>query len=267
MVRVGSKIPKPWTLKAAFLIIDGACLLFAFHWLRALVLDFSWARIPGVFLICMLVDIDLGLRRGQSVLRIIFIPVGLMCIVPWAVDFSPEYLLALPFVVLPILLYLPPSGKWFASVNDEERPCTEGKATCRRQAPKSLESAKGCSGCLAIFVFAVMSLALLTIMVEVPYMRKFCRYSKMTKDEFLLAASNEVVRVAGITKNGTNFTVVVAGRMRNLASGPAVFVFDEEGRQVDHTRDYNDSSRFRPTWRLPGAIFSPTNSVGEKVSR
>ena len=130
-MRVGSKIPKPWTLKAAFLIIDGACLLFAFHWLRALVLDFSWARIPGVFLICMLVGIDLGLRRGQSVLRIIFIPVGLMCIVPWAVDFSPAYLLALPFVVLPILLYLPPSGKWFASVNDEERPCTEGKATCR----------------------------------------------------------------------------------------------------------------------------------------
>ena len=48
--------------------------------------------------------------------------------------------------------------------------------------------------------------------------------------------------------------------------GIILFVFDEEGRQVDHTRDYNDSSRFRPTWRLPDAIFYPTNFVGGKVS-
>jgi hypothetical protein len=266
MVRVGSKIPKPWTLKAAFLIIDGACLLFAFHWLRALVLDFSWARIPGVFLICMLVGIDLGLRRGQSVLRIIFIPVGLMCIVPWAVDFSPAYLLALPFVVLPILLYLPPSGKWFASVNDEERPCTEGKATCRRQAPKSLESAKGCSGCLAIFVFAVMSLALLTIMVEVPYIRKSHRYSRMQKDEFLAAASNDVNRVSNFTLYGTNFTAVVLGGMRFLPSGPAVFIFDEEGIGVDRTIDYGDDLGFRERWGFAWVDLRPTNSVSEKVS-
>lgn len=150
-------------------------------------------------------------------------------------------------------------------MNEEARPCTDGRATCCRQPPKPIKCANGCLGCLAIFVFVVMSLVLFARMAEEPYIRKFCRYSKMPKDEFLLAASNEVVRVAGITKNGTNFTVVVAGRMRNLASGPAVFVFDEEGRQVDHTRDYNDSSRFRPTWRLPGAIFSPTNSVDGNV--
>lgn len=151
-------------------------------------------------------------------------------------------------------------------MNEEARPCTDGRATCCRQPPKPIKCANGCLGCLAIFVFVVMSLVLFARMAEEPYIRKFCRYSKMPKDEFLLAASNEVVRVAGITKNGTNFTVVVAGRMRNLASGPAVFVFDEEGRQVDHTRDYNDSSRFRPTWRLPDAIFYPTNFVGGKIS-
>ena len=154
-------------------------------------------------------------------------------------------------------------------MNEEARPCTDGRATCCRQPPKPIKCANGCLGCLAIFVFVVLSLVLLVLfarMAEEPYIRKFCRYSKMPKDEFLLAASNEVVRVAGITKNGTNFTVVVAGRMRNLASGPAVFVFDEEGRQVDHTRDYNDSSRFRPTWRLTDAIFYPTNFVGGKVS-
>ena len=265
-MRIGSKIPKPWSLKVAFLIIDGTCLLAVVQWLRALALDFSWACIPRAFLICMFGSIDLGLRRGRSVLRIIFIPVGLMCIVPWAVDFNPAYLLALPFVILPILLYLPPSGKWFAAVNDKERPCTDGKATCRRQSPKPLERVNGCLDCLAIFVFVVMSLALLAIMVETPYMRKSHRYSRMQKDEFMAAASNEVNRVFQFTQDGTNFTVVVMGCMRLLASGPGVFVFNEDGIRVDRTIDYGDDLRFRERWGFTWADFRQTNSVSEKVS-
>ena len=262
-----SEIPKPWTLKAAFLIIDGTCLLVAVQWLCTLVLDFSWVCIPGLFLICMLVGIDLGLRRGRSVMRIIFIPVGLMCIVPWAVDFNPAFLFALPFVILPILLYLPSSGKWFAAANDKERPCTDGKATCHRQPPKSLECVNGCSGCLAIFVFAVMSFTLLTIMVETPYMRKSHRYSRMQKDEFLTAASNEVNRVSNFTLDGTNFTAVVLGGMRFLPSGPAVFIFNEDGRLVDHTIDSGDDGAFHERWRRSlWADFRQTNSVGEKAS-
>ena len=53
-MRIGSKIPKPWSLNAAFLIIDGTCLLAVVLWLYSLFqLPFSWERLlgigPGVF--------------------------------------------------------------------------------------------------------------------------------------------------------------------------------------------------------------------------
>ena len=104
-------------------------------------------------------------------------------------------------------------------------------------------------------------------MVEVPYIRKSHRYSRMQKDEFLAAASNDVNRVSNFTLYGTNFTAVVLGGMRFLPSGPAVFIFDEEGIGVDRTIDYGDDLGFRERWRFSWADLRQTNSVSEKVSK
>ena len=55
--------------------------------------------------------------------------------------------------------------------------------------------------------------------------------------------------------------------MRFLPSGPAVFIFDEEGIGVDRTIDYGDDLGFRERWRFSWADLQQTNSVSEKVSK
>ena len=187
-------------------------------------------------------------------MRLIFIPVGIMCAIglyamAWTFEFNLTVsLVTLPFVALPVLLYLPPSGRWFAAVR-EARGDQNG----------------GCVSCVAFFAFLILMLMLITL--DVPR-RSICScYSLMTKDEFLSAASNEVNRVFQLTQGGTNFTVVVMGRMRLLASGPAVFIFDEEGIGVDRTIDYGDDLGFRERWRFSWADLQQTNSVSEKVSK
>ena len=256
-MRIGSKIPKPWTLKAAFLIIDGACLLTVVLWLYSLLrLPVSWERLLGLLVICAPVGVSLALRQGKSAMRLIFIPIGIMCAIGlysmvWRYEFNLTVsLVTLPFVALPVLLYLPPSGRWFAAVR-ESRGDRNG----------------GCASCVAFFAFLILMLMLITLDVPVPRRSRCSCYSLMTKDEFLSAASNEVNRVFQLTQGGTNFTVVVMGRMRLLASGPGVFVFNEEGIGVDRTIDYGDDLGFRERWRFSWADLRQTNSVSEKVSK
>ena len=255
-MRIGSKIPKPWTLKAAFLIIDGACLLAVVLWLYSLFrLPVSWERLLGLLVICGPVGLSLSLRQGKSAMRLIFIPVGIMCAIGlyamvWTFEFNLTVsLVTLPFVALPVLLYLPPSGRWFAAVR-ESRGDRNG----------------GCASCVAFFAFLILMLMLMLITLDLPWRTRGARYASMTRDEFMTAASNEVNRVFQFMQGGTNFTVVVMGRMRLLASGPGVFVFNEDGIRVDRTIDYGDDLRFRERWGFTWADFRQTNSVSEKVS-
>ena len=248
------KIPKPWTLKAAFLIIDGTCLLAVVLWLYSLFqLPFSWERLLGILVICAPVGVSLALRQGKSAMRLIFIPIGIMCAfglcaMVWTFVFNMTFFLVmLPFAALPVLLYLPPSGRWFAAVR-EERGDQNG----------------GCASCVAFFAFLILMLMLIAL--DFPSRSRCSRYSSMTRDEFLAAVSNEVNRVFQFTQDGTNFTVVVMGPMRLLASGPGVFVFNEDGIRVDRTIDYGDDLRFRERWGFTWADFQQTNSVSEKVS-
>ena len=108
---------------------------------------------------------------------------------------------------------------------------------------------------------------LMLIIWDFPLRSRCARYSSMTRDEFLAAASNDVNRVSNFTLYGTNFTAVVLGGMRFLPSGPAVFIFDEEGIGVDRTIDYGDDLGFRERWRFSWADLQQTNSVSEKVSK
>ena len=253
-MRIGSKIPKPWTLKAAFLIIDGACLLTVVLWLYSLLrLPVSWERLLGLLVICAPVGVSLALRQGKSAMRLIFIPIGIMCAIGlyamvWMFDFNMMVFLAMfPFAALPVLLYLPPSGRWFAAVR-ESRGDRNG----------------GCASCVAFFAFLILMLMLITL--DLPWRTRGARYASMTRDEFMTAASNEVNRVFQFMQGGTNFTVVVMGRMRLLASGPGVFVFNEDGIRVDRTIDYGDDLGFRERWGFSWVDLRPTNSVSEKVS-
>ena len=107
-----------------------------------------------------------------------------------------------------------------------------------------------------------MDFRLFALMVLLLTFLPACR----TMTEGGAAASNEVNRVFQFTQDGTNFTVVVMGRMRLLASGPGVFVFNEDGMRVDRTIDYGDDLRFRERWGFTWADFRQTNSVSEKVS-
>jgi hypothetical protein len=241
-------------LKAAFLIIDGTCLLAVVLWLYSLFrLPFSWERLLGILVICAPVGVSLALRQGKSAMRLIFIPIGIMCAIGlyamvWTFVFNMTYfLIMLTFAALPVLLYLPLSGRWFAAVR-EARGGQNG----------------GCASCVAFFAFLILMLMLIAL--DLPSRSRCSRYALMTRDEFMAAASNEVNRVFQFMQGGTNFTVVVMGRMRLLASGPGVFVFNEDGIRVDRTIDYGDDLRFRERWGFTWADFRQTNSVSEKVS-
>ena len=237
-----ARIPKPWTLKAAFLIIDGTCLLLALICICTAIWNSSPSPLAGLaFPVAFLFCPALVMRGGNSLMRIFFFAIAFLVLLPCfiASQFDWKMILTLPFVALPVLLYMPPSGRWFAAVRQEQ-----GK----RPHPLLREL---CFGCFTMLLLAFGLLAIFVLIPDIPYMRKRWRYPAMQKDELVAAAGKkEVKRVFGFSQGGTNFTVVVIGHMRWLASGPGVFVFDEKGRRVDHTIDYGDNPSFRERWKF-----------------
>ena len=97
---------------------------------------------------------------------------------------------------------------------------------------------------LLAVIFVVLVLAL-----EFPGMRKYnrlCDYPN--KDALLAAEPDEVKKVVDFSQNGTNYTAVILSLIGFLPSGPAVFIYNEEGVRVDHCSDSGDNDSFLRRW-------------------
>jgi len=95
--------------------------------------------------------------------------------------------------------------------------------------------------------FCVMMAAV--IVLESPGMRKYnrlCAYPN--KDALFAAEPDEVKKVIDFSQNGTNYTAVVLSWIGFLPSGPAVFIYDEGGKMVDHCSDSGECDSFLRRW-------------------
>ena len=95
--------------------------------------------------------------------------------------------------------------------------------------------------------FCVMMAAV--IVLESPGMRKYnrlCAYPN--KDALFAAEPDEVKKVIDFSQNGTNYTAVVLSWIGVLPSGPAVFIYDEGGKMVDHCSDSGECDSFLRRW-------------------
>ena len=96
---------------------------------------------------------------------------------------------------------------------------------------------------------AVQQEVMQLIALEFPGMRKYnrlCDYPN--KDALLAAEPDEVKKVVDFSQNGTNYTAVVLSWIGFLPSGPAVFIYNEEGVRVDHCSDSGDNDSFLRRW-------------------
>ena len=99
--------------------------------------------------------------------------------------------------------------------------------------------------------FVIASLSAFLIMPEIPGMRKFARLCDYpTKDALIAAEPQEVSRTIDFTQNGTNYTAVVLSCIGFLPSGPAVIIYDAEGRRMDQCADSGDNMRFNERWHF-----------------
>ena len=100
----------------------------------------------------------------------------------------------------------------------------------------------------ALLLLAVI-FVVLVFALEFPSMRKYnrlCDYPN--KDALLAAEPDEVKKVVDFSQNGTNYTAVVLSWIGFLPSGPAVFIYNEEGVRVDYCSDSGDNDSFLRRW-------------------
>ena len=101
---------------------------------------------------------------------------------------------------------------------------------------------------VALFLLATI-FVVFVIVVETPGIRKYERlYGYPTKDALLAAEPDEVKKVVDFSQDGTNYTAVVLSWIGFLPSGPAVFIYNEEGVRVDHCSDSGDNDSFLQRW-------------------
>ena len=101
---------------------------------------------------------------------------------------------------------------------------------------------------VALFLLATI-FVVFVIVVETPGIRKYerlCGYPN--KDALLAAEPDEVKKVVDFSQDGTNYTAVVLSWIGFLPSGPAVFIYNEEGVRVDHCSDSGDNDSFLRRW-------------------
>ena len=112
--------------------------------------------------------------------------------------------------------------------------------------------ARGVAGAVKVIVALALVAAIFGVLVfavEFPGMRKYgrlCDYPN--KDALLAAEPDEVKKVINFSQGGTNYTAVVLSWIGFLPSGPAVFIYNDEGVRVDHCSDSGDNDSFLRRW-------------------
>lgn len=118
----------------------------------------------------------------------------------------------------------------------------------------------------AIAVFLLLA-GVLPSLLSIPGCNRFHRYcSYRSLQEMRAAETNDILKVVSFQQDGSNFTAVVVAPCRCLASGPAVLIYDQQGKLIDCNLDVGDycykSGRSQKGWN-----FSPWCSLTEAKLR
>ena len=117
-------------------------------------------------------------------------------------------------------------------------------------------------------------LMVLSLLPDIPGCKRFNRYaSYKSLKELTEAEAEDIQRIVPFQQDGSNYTAVLVRPCRSLASGPAVLIYNEDGKLIDRNLDIGDygyrSGRGRNDWK-----FSPWSredvadkNVGQKVKR
>jgi len=234
----GAVPPKPWTVKAATLLIDVLCAVVVCRILESgrsrNWQDWIWSA--------WILAVDAELHRGRTWIRGL---VTLMACASFALLVNPSlwaWCAIVPLVGAAVLLRLPQSNKWYACAAAAED--MERLVWWRKVARVTYRT-------LIALPFVIASLCAFLITPEIPGMRKFARLCDYpTKDALIAAEPQEVTRTIAFTQNGTNYTAVVLSCIGFLPSGPAVIIYDADGRLMDRCADSGDNMSFNERWHF-----------------
>ena len=243
--------PTPWTVKAATLLIDVLCAVVG-----------CWIFESGRFrnwqdwiVLAWVLAVDAELHRGRTWIRGL---ITLMACASFALLANPSFwawCVIVPLAGAAVSLRLPPSNKWYAcaaAAEDMEALAwwhKAGRLACRT---------------LIALPFVIASLCAFLIAPAIPGMRKFARLCDYpTKDALIAAEPQEVTRTIAFTQNGTNYTAVVLSCIGFLPSGPAVIIYDADGRLIDRCADSGDNMSFNECWHFN---FAGENHKGTERS-
>ena len=235
--------PKPWTVTAAIFLLVAIGVVFA--------------ALSSIAIAVWLFLLTIELCRGQAWIRSFialsaFSVSGLFAIncVCGTIRFA---IVAIPFVLSAILLYLPPSIKWFAQTATKED--STHIPVWRNVLQLSYR---------AVIVVPVVALLLgmIALSPSIPGIIKFSRLSGyQTKDALMAAEPYELKKTIEFIQDGTNFTAIFLSPVGFLPVGPPIIIYDADGRRVDYCLDSGDNLQFLKRWRLPprkDASVSPT---------
>ena len=231
----------PWTVKAATLLIDVLCVVVAWRLIGSEISGWRF-ELRSFLLSFWVLAVDVEFHRGRTWVRGL---VTLMACASFALLADSSlwaWCAIVPLVGAVVLLRLPPSNKWYecaAAAEGMERLSWRRKAV--RVAYRTLIA----------LPFVIASLCAFLIMPEIPGMRKFARLCDYpTKDALIAAEPQEVTRTIDFTQRGTNYTAVVLSWIGFLPSGPAVIIYDADGRLVDRCADSGDNMSFNERWHF-----------------
>ena len=232
--------PKPWTVTAAIFLIVAIGIVFAV--------------LSSLEIAVWLVLLAFELYRRQTWVRgfilLSTLPVAGLIAICGTVRFT---LVAIPFLVSTILLYLPPSRKWFNKATAKEY--SKHVPMCRNALRLSYRA-------VIVAPIAVLLIGMIALIPSIPSIIKFARLSGYeTKNALIAAEPCEVKKTVEFIQDGTNFTAIFLSPIGFLPSGPPIIIYDADGRRVDYCLDSGDNLQFLKRWRLPprkDASVSPT---------
>ena len=113
----------------------------------------------------------------------------------------------------------------------------------------------------------LLLLFLLSWLVALPGRIRFHRYcSYGSVQEMRAAESDDIQQIVSFQQDGSNFTAVVARSCHLFAWGPAVLIYDHEGKFIDGALDSGDGAyvsgrgvygwRWNPRWNFPSNYSS-----------
>ena len=226
--------PKPWTVRVAVVLLDLCCVLVvATQVVDGVnhVISPSFAVIVCLWFFVMDLEVRWGHRWGRwlAVLLTAAASLDLLTSFPgWRC-----FVGIVPMASAAVLLFLPPSGRWFAEA---------ARITSACPVPVWWKGWRVTYKALLAVPAVLLAAIGILFLPETPGIWKFHRLCSYPGKAALLAAEpDEVTRIVDFTQDGRSYTAVVLTPMSYSPIGPAVIVYNGQGEMVDYCRDSGEN--------------------------